>query len=321
MGVFDDLLEQDKAAAAAPTGPAQATAPAVRPGVFSDLGDPTAAQPTPRPAYHGAIVPFSRDSGGNVYFDPMNAGPLGSIKQAATLPGRVVSGETKMPLTFNPKSQDPRAEPMIGEVLNFGGTFGPMNPAVRSGDKIIPGVATRPADMSRAVTPSSAELLKEGGKQHDIFRDMPIAYDPKYMGTLADQIKNKLVKEGVNEEDSPNLYKTIDRMYNYVPKSDDPTAQILLTPSGLITSEKASQTSSNRAVRTSMALVPLLRRSISSWRHLLRTLFWLDPLPKAEPSTKPVEKTTPPVSVAQDLRTSEKRLISAPAPHIPASTR
>ena len=247
MGVFDDLLEQDAKARATPDLPAQATAPAVRPSVFSDLGDPNPVKPTPRPAYHGAVLPFTRDSEGNVSFDPLNAGPGGQIKQAVTLPGRVLSGETQMPSTFDPRAKDPRAAPMIGEVLNLGGTFGPMNPAVRAGDKIIPGVATRPADMGRAVTPSSADLLKKGGEQHNAFRDMPIAYDPKYMGTLADQIKNKLVKEGVNEEDSPNLYKTIDRMYNYVPKSDDPTAQILLTPGGLITLRKSIATKFEQA--------------------------------------------------------------------------
>jgi len=238
MGVFDDLLEQDKAVKVAPDLPAQATAPEVKQGVFSDLGDPNPVRPTPNPVYHGAVAPFSRDSQGNVYFDPFNAGPVGSVKQALTLPGRVWSGETQMPRTLNPASQDPNISPMIGEVLNFSGTFGPMNPAVRSGDKIIPGVSSRPVDMSRAVAPSSADLLKKGGEQHNIFRDMPIQYDPKYMGTLADQIKNKLVKEGVNEEDAPNLYRSINRMYNYVPKSDDPTAQILLTPGGLISLRK-----------------------------------------------------------------------------------
>ena len=140
MGVFDDLLEQDAKARTAPDLPAQATAPAVRPSVFSDLGDPNPVKPTPRPAYHGAILPFTRDSEGNVSFDPLNAGPVGQIRQAASLPGRVMSGETQMPRTFDPRAQDPRAEPMIGEVLNMAGAPGPMNPAVRAGDRIIPGV-------------------------------------------------------------------------------------------------------------------------------------------------------------------------------------
>jgi hypothetical protein len=196
-------------------------------------------QPPPRAAYHGTILPFSRDSGGNFYFDPLGAGPIGALRQAFTLPGRVMSGETPMPRTFDPASGDPNIAPIMGEALNFAGAFGPgINPMVRSGDRAIPGVAKAPKDMTLAKTPTSADLLERGGSQIEDFSKMPIRYNPSYMGTLASQIEQKLVDEGVFPEDAKGLYATIRRLRDYVPRSDDPTATINVGPANLISIRK-----------------------------------------------------------------------------------
>ena len=210
MGLFDDDRPSVQAPNQAPYTP-QSAEPSR--GRFSDEALPAPSPPpTPSPAYHGAIVPFSRDTGGNVYFDPLNAGPVGQVKQAFTLPGRVASGQTPIPRTFNPASQDPNINPMIGETLNFAGSLGPMNPAVRSGDKIIPGVVSRPVDMTRAVAPSSKALIKEGGEQLDRFGEMPVRYDPQALVALADRTEQALIKKGVFPENSPQLYATLGRL-------------------------------------------------------------------------------------------------------------
>src|SRR5215831_923959 len=82
-------------------------------GDFSQGLPPTGyakPQAEPRPTYHSAILPLSVDSANNMYFDPWNAGPIGSFKQAVTLPGRTYSGEVQMPATFDPAAKDPRAD-------------------------------------------------------------------------------------------------------------------------------------------------------------------------------------------------------------------
>jgi len=198
-------------------------------------------EPPPPIVYRGSVLPLTRDAKGNIHFDPINAGPIGAIKQAFTLPGRVASGETPMPSTFDPAVNDPRAGPIMEEARNFAGAFNPVNPMIRSGDRFLPGATMRPKDMTLAVTPSGPELVGKGVGQINTYRGLPIPYNPHYVGTtFADALENRLVsgggdfKGGVFEEDAPGLYKTIRRLRQFTPHSDDPTATISLGPNNLI---------------------------------------------------------------------------------------
>lgn len=213
---------------------------------YADIpGDmPPAIAPPPKqlPApYHGALLPFSRDEQGNVSFDPLGAGLFGGVRQAFTLPGRVMSGETPMPQTFDPAARDPNAEPIMGEARNFAASFGNiLNPMVRSGDAVIPGVRMAPKDMRLAVTPPGEELVSRGGAQMNAFRGMPIPYNPSYIGTtLATQLEQQLVDKGVFPEHAPGLYQTINRLRDYVPRSNDPSATISVSPNSLISIRKS----------------------------------------------------------------------------------
>lgn len=170
---------------------------ALPPGFIPD------APPVAPPVYRGAILPLSRDKGG-VSFDPFGSGPIGAIRQAFTLPGRVMSGETKV---------DPANPSFIGEAVNFAGAVGPgVNPMVRSGDRPIPGATMAVKDPSLAIVPPSAKLLERGGEQLEAFRNLPIPYDPKAFGTLAVQMEQELLKRGVFPENSPQLYASINRL-------------------------------------------------------------------------------------------------------------
>jgi len=191
----------------------------------------------PSPVYHGAMLPWSRDSSGHTYFDPWGAGPLASMKQAFTLPQRVYSGETPMPRTFDP-SVVSRAQtsPIMGETLNMADSmpFGPhINPAIRSGDKIIPGVGRNP-DLS-LVTPSGPKLLETGAKQIEGFKTMQIPYDPAYIGNqLATQMEQAALERGVLPPNSKELYAAIRALRNYTPKGNDPNATTSFSPANLI---------------------------------------------------------------------------------------
>lgn len=171
MGAFDDLLLPP-----APEREPSTDAPATTRGGFDDLLAAPPAQPAPVPAgpsptvAKGSLLPLSKDAAGYVSFDP-SAGIVGDVSRAFTLPGRVQSGETQMPSTFDPAVNDPRAGPMIGEALNFGSTFGPRNSMVRSGDLPIPG-----EKRTMTPAPSSADLLKKGGEQLEAYRTSGSTY-------------------------------------------------------------------------------------------------------------------------------------------------
>ena len=170
-------------------------------------------QPAP-PVYRGALLPFSRDEKG-VSFDPFGSGPIGAIRQAFTLPGRVMSGETKV---------DPANPNFIGEAINFTGAVGPtINPMVRSGDRAIPGIRMAPKDPSLATVPTSAALLERGGEQLDAFRNLPIKYDPKAFGSLSVQMEQDLLNHGVLRENSPQLYAFLDTLRKTAPPSGGTT--------------------------------------------------------------------------------------------------
>jgi len=205
----------------------------------------TPPAPLPKEEYRGAVLPLTRDTSGNVHFTPMTAGPIGSMLEAAQLPGRVKSGEVKV----NPA--DPN---FMGQVLGMAGTFNPANPMIRSGSGVIPGVKMAPREVGagenvreglnvlgigpggrrRPQTPSEEALHTTGSGQHTAYRGMDIPYNPAYMGTLATQIEQKLIDAGVHPQHAPGLYRTIRGLRDYVPRSGDPADIIHLRPSNLM---------------------------------------------------------------------------------------
>jgi len=191
-------------------------------GVFKDAPPAgfTPPAPEPKPEYRGAILPLTRDSTGNVSFTPMTAGPIGSMVEAAQLPGRVKSGEIKV---------DPSNPSFMGSVLNMAGTFGGVNPMVRSGESAVPGAAMyhkyNPKNYAAAATPPGPELVERGGAQHAAFRELPIDYNPQHMPVLAQQMEQALINHGVFPEDAKGLYKTINRLRtSSMPDPTDPTS-------------------------------------------------------------------------------------------------
>jgi hypothetical protein len=129
--------------------------------------------------------------------------------------------------------------PAMGQVLNMAGAYGPINPMVRSGDLAIPGAAMAPKDLRLAKTPTSQELKTEGGRQIEGFKNMEVRYDPQHMGVLADRIEQALVDEGVHPEHAPGLYASINRLRDYLPRSNDPSATVTVGPSNLIAIRKS----------------------------------------------------------------------------------
>lgn len=171
---------------------------------------PTAAPAEPSPVVaKGSILPISKDASGAYSFDP-SAGIPGDVGRAFTLPGRVQSGETQMPSTFNPRVNDPRAGPIIGEAYNFGSLLGPRNPMVRSGDLAFPGEKTRPPDLTRATTPASQELLDKGIAGFNEYRGSNKTYPTQAVEQFVNDTRKGIVGSGQYKSAAPITHDALD---------------------------------------------------------------------------------------------------------------
>lgn len=252
MGVFDEVdrqIEAERGAAALPGAPG-----ATPEDYDTRYGPAPASSPAPsQTVYKGGLLPFSRDAQGNVSFDPLNAGITGAFARAFTFPGRVKSGEVEV---------DPSNPKFIEETTNFAGAFGPaVNPAIRAGDRAIPGVARQSVDL-RPV-PSSEALLAKGGKQLDAWRDAPVRYNPEHAPMLAQRLEEALIKEGVFEHEAPGLYGAIARLRNNQRPAHDPNwlDEIVWGPAGLhslrknVANQFGKQTENQHGVGTAFRIV------------------------------------------------------------------
>lgn len=163
---FDDLIpKQDGQPPAAPQQRATVN--------FDDLIPE--AKPASK-AYTGSVLPFSRDDQGDVHFDP-NAGILGAVTRAITLPGEAMAGKI-----------DPTSPEGIGRAAEFATVFSGTSPAAGTGKAIAanapaaarPGMEAAEAasrlgvDLPRAVASDSA-VVQQGGK---VLSNVPIGGTP-----------------------------------------------------------------------------------------------------------------------------------------------
>lgn len=134
--------------------------------------------------YSGSILPLSRYDDGSVEFDS-DAGLIGPIKRAITLPREVYEGKV-----------DLNTDEATGRVLEAASVISPINPAVRAGDRAIPGVA-RNMQRSKPPVPSRQELLDEATGQYDAVRNSGVDYKPSAVADLAKSLRTELEQDGI----------------------------------------------------------------------------------------------------------------------------
>lgn len=152
-------------------------------------------------SYTGSILPFSVDAEGNKSFDS-DAGLLGSLKRSFMLPGDVYAGKV-----------DPMSEEGIGRALEFATTFSSPSPAIRAGDRAIPGASLA---MKKAnVEPPSAEALKQAARVgYDQVRDAGVDYSAASVQNLARATQAELEKDGILKELAPKSFSILDKLTN-----------------------------------------------------------------------------------------------------------
>ena len=154
----------------------------------------------------GGLLPISRYNDGTWGFDS-NAGIIGSIKRAVTLPGDVYTGKV-----------DPMSEEGRSRAMDLAGLASPVNPAVRAGDRAIPGVMK--AMEKRAPTPpTQQELLAQGGKQIDEALKSGVDYSSQAVANAALKLQQELQRDGFRPAQAPQTFGLINDLANPPPNS------------------------------------------------------------------------------------------------------
>ena len=168
-------------------------AQAIRAGSAQAPTQPQEAPQAPQENYTGAILPFSRDETGT-HFDS-DAGLLGILKSAATLPGDVYTGKT-----------DPSSDEAIIRSLEMAGIATPMGPASR----LAQPRGTLKFDRQVKPQTPSAEALKTAAKgQYDDLTKSGLEYSLSSVDDLSRSIQDDLAREGLGDVGSPQTYATL----------------------------------------------------------------------------------------------------------------
>ena len=189
------------------------------PGRAGPTKDAAAAERTK--TERASILPFSRnvETGEVDYFDP-KSGILGAILSGVTLPGDVASGKV------NPESQE-----SIARMLDFTTLAAPVNPAIRAGSKIIPGV-TKALVPERPKAPTVDALKEAAESAYEAVRTMGVDYSSQAVKSLSDDIARELQDKGILAELAPKTFSVLNKL-------DNPPADSVASIEGLVAARRA----------------------------------------------------------------------------------
>lgn len=193
------VAPQSAAPHAPQPGPPQPSATPSLEGVSDEELTRLQAQANPKPTYSGGILPFSVGPDGKGYFDS-NAGIIGSLKRAFTLPGDVYSGKV-----------DPNSEEGLSRSLEMAATVTPANPAIRAGDKLIPGVGK---NMVPGKAPTAKALEEAADAGYDQLRNLGVDYSAKSVDQLARGLQANLERDGILAELAPKTHAILQKLQN-----------------------------------------------------------------------------------------------------------
>jgi hypothetical protein len=163
------------------------------------------AAPAPDQSYKSSILPISKDAAGNVSFDS-NAGILGSLKSAFTLPGDVYTGKEQL------RGPDGEITPeVIGRSMDFAGTFSPPTPGLRSGSGVIPGEKQQ-LRKSTPEVPTADDLFSEAGRNFDTMRESGVDYASDAVKNMAAATRARLEQEGFDAEVAGKTHSILEKL-------------------------------------------------------------------------------------------------------------
>lgn len=167
----------------------------------------------------GAMLPFSKDAQGRTFLD-FDAGLIGAIKSGITLPGDVASGKV-----------DPNSQEAMDRAWDFTGIAAPVNPAIRAGERAIPGVlkSLRPSKLKAPTVDALKESAEAG---YEAIRAMGVDYSSSAVKSLADDIQRELTEKGILAELAPKTYSVLGKLQS-------PPAESVASIEGLVAARRA----------------------------------------------------------------------------------
>lgn len=145
----------------------------------------------------GSFLPMSRDDKGNLQFDS-NAGILGQLKSAFSLPGDAYAGKV-----------NPTSDEAIGRAADFAAFATPVTPPMRN-----PGMAgVYSMDRQAKVKPPTAEALKaDATSTYDALGKSGLEYSVSSVDDLSRTIQNELAQEGIGDEIAGKTYSILKKL-------------------------------------------------------------------------------------------------------------
>lgn len=146
----------------------------------------------------GTILPFSQDAEGNLQFDS-DAGLVGVVKRAVTLPGDVYTGKTP-----------PSGPETTERAVDLAAIISPAAAPLRAGE--MAATAGLKAFRSEPKAPT-AEALKEASTAgYNTARDMGVDYSSAAVKSMADDIQRSLEADGILAELSPKTFSILKKL-------------------------------------------------------------------------------------------------------------
>jgi len=153
-------------------------------------------QAGPSVAQSGGFLPISRYSDGSVGFDS-NAGILGSIKRAFTLPGDVYTGKVQM----NDPTTGRTSDEAIQRSMEAATVFSPSSPGLRAGE----GVMAAPMAAPKPLPPTAEQLIARGSAQVNKARDINVFYKDGMAKNLGGVFLKQLYDEGFDDSNASGV--------------------------------------------------------------------------------------------------------------------
>lgn len=138
-------------------------------------------------------------------------GLLGEAKDAALLPGRVVQ-EAQQPKTSI--SDSDVSAMSVPATMGFATLASPVNPAVRAGDRAIPGVAGAAVEKVKPKVPSTEQLKAAGAADIQAAENSGLEVTASSVGDWSRKIQSDLFKKGIHPVDAPNTFAKLKELEN-----------------------------------------------------------------------------------------------------------
>lgn len=142
-----------------------------------------------------------------------------SIGSAVTLPGDASYGRTgavteddlTRQMGLEPPGRDTRMT--TGRVMDLAALGMPINPAIRAGDRAIPGAGMAMRE-ARPVVPTATELRESGSAGFNAARNPGVDVTVSSVQNLGSRMRAELERDGIFETDAPKTFAHIARLEN-----------------------------------------------------------------------------------------------------------